>query len=235
MVLVQKTIKKIYLYKEWEWWQPGENTILYMPLNSETTYLDEVWRSTSNNWVVFWEYAWVDCWFFNRNYITITDLAPTKTTTFNWRQYDISWESYPNAMSNWTQSGFAAHFKMGITSNDNVGLECASNSTEVESHPVSGLLWSWHNIVFVNDQNAMTFAVYIDWTLWKSWTTTAPYDLTARQWTRYIWRDCYSWTSQSTNRRTYSYMSNWIIETKARTADEVSNYYDSTKSLYWIS
>ena len=234
MVLVQKTIKKIYLYKEWEWRQPNENTILYMPLNSDTTYLDQVWLITTNNWVVFWTYAWVDCWFFNRNYITISSLPFANTTTFNWRQYDISWEGFPNSLSDWSKTWYSYHFKMWITNNTTVSVEWCNNATQTASNPVSGLLASWHNVVVLFNYTEWYLSVYIDWNLYYSGTSSNMRNPSERQWTRYLWWDCYSWTSQTTDRRTYSYMSNWIIENKIWTTDEILDYYDQTKEIYWL-
>lgn len=50
-------------------WQPSADTILYLPLNSTYQATDQSWkqRTTTNYNVTFGTYQWVDCWEFTTN------------------------------------------------------------------------------------------------------------------------------------------------------------------------
>lgn len=74
----------IYIRQEVEWWQPGADTLLYLPLNSTDTYTDKGGRSvsTTNTGVTFWTYQWVDCGYFDGySHIQVTPFAQTLPLT----------------------------------------------------------------------------------------------------------------------------------------------------------
>ena len=85
---------------------------------------------------------------------------------------------------------------------------------------------SWHLYTIVC--NWWTASIYIDWALRKTWTYTV------QNWYGFI-LNTVAWNS--TQKRDYSSrdkLSELIFENRQWTAQEISNYYNLTKSNYWL-
>jgi hypothetical protein len=85
---------------------------------------------------------------------------------------------------------------------------------------------TWSNIVIT--QSSKTYNIYINWVLVKSGTMSSA-NLT---WTNF--NIGYAYGNNSAVKRFIGWISEFIFENKARTADEISNYYNKTKSNYWL-
>ena len=70
--------------------------------------------------------------------------------------------------------------------------------------------------------------MYMNWTQVSTWSSTITFISTV------LCIGGGSWTS-SVDNFFNGYMSDVIIENKVRTAQEISDYYNATKSNYWIS
>ena len=84
---------------------------------------------------------------------------------------------------------------------------------------------TWYNIVLTID-NSLWCSCYVNWvqagttqTIADSWTSDF-----------YFWNNYKLWDSSYMN----WYLDDIIIESKARTSEEISNYYNNTKSNYWL-
>jgi hypothetical protein len=102
-------------------------------------------------------------------------------------------------------------------------------------------MWSWDLWVNAYDNNPN---VRVLWTTIRNGTTRYVY----KNWVLFFSQNANSiniiqnsWEvmriglHSSTNTQWYqSYMSDFILESKARTAQEISNYYNKTKSNYWL-
>jgi hypothetical protein len=89
-------------------------------------------------------------------------------------------------------------------------------------------LWSYVATPWVRYHVAVTtsggaVAVYVNWTQTNSWSTTINTNWT----TLYLWH-C-TWDNSYCN----WYIADMIIENITRTATEISDYYNVTKSKYW--
>lgn len=82
--------------------------------------------------------------------------------------------------------------------------------------------WTWHHVVITNGSNWLR--IYCDWALKVSSNNVRI--MKSDNWWTFIWYwknwAIYLW-----------YISNVIIETKVRTAQEVLDYYNKTKTKYW--
>lgn len=220
-------------FKKWRdiVWRPWANTLLYCPLNSTDTYTDQSWNNvqTTSSWVSFWTYtsANVDCAYFNNNG-SHKILIPT-----------IAW-SYPNiTMSIWsymTNQAWVTQIFMIEWSNTNLSLQPSSN-WELQSQTYDG---SDHYVTDGSGMNAWHHQVVV----WNNWTSYLYVD------GQFIWSDNTSsiinmlisegamWWHAANNNSIFAYwwyLSNAILESKTRTAQEVSDYFNQTKSLYGIS
>lgn len=212
------------------WWQPWANTILYMPLDSTNTVNDL--SSNSNNWtiswtVTFWTNLWVDCGaFLNSGYITIPYSSSMNTTNItiscwcaiasgygsnNW------WIIAKTALSNW-------HWPYHIANLSNFRFSINRDALSMDE-----AMFNWNNqwVYITCDYNGTTAHVYKNGVLIDSDSYT--YDIS------WDTNPLVLWAYYSSNYKMNWFLSRVIIENKIRTAQEVADYYNQTKSLYGIS
>ena len=227
--------------------EPWANTVLYVPMTEDL--LDHSWnnRTVTNNWVTISNKLWVfnwssyldlgnDSWTYNVNLNTIS-------VWFKWNgggskdnciigksEYYMRWHTY------W-------QYQISIHEEDRHLTAWWMNGTDYNAHPLnfrtsswgSPTLWpvaqanKWYHLVLTRDWN--TKKAYIDWVLVATEDNT---DNTNSNWNNKHLR---IWSFERYNYDSYF---NWnisrvILENKVRTAQEVLDYYNSTKSLYWIS
>ena len=229
------------VYKKKKWWKPWANTIAYWKLESDTN--DYSWnsRNLTNNWITFTT-SWtnINVWYFSWNtYCQIADQVALRwyssMTISLWAKYYGSWWEAvaQDFLAKWldTTDG-AILMRVGVRSD-------IKNRIEVWVVPVNWsngryamwtttfLSWWWHNIVLVLD-NKINY-VYYDWTLLAS-TNNSSYTYSfSNTWALYVWR---AWNGSW--REFKWYVSHIIYEKVARTAQEVSDYYNQTKWNYWL-
>ena len=257
MVLTEKSLKNAYIWSTHvkratirvngvekqvrpSGWQPWANTIAYYPLTSETTVNDMSGNNrnlTNRWWVTFWTHYWISC-----ANITWNSDSPHQNSkylywdvtwfptwawqrTYNFWMYQDNQATSQNAMyiAQWT----AGMNKMVVV------LQWRDFSWNVWltsywywSGVTSPIIWEWHNIIITYSWSK--FSYYVNGEEKINWVHTVDTSSSLVS----IW-----WTSQEAN--TWSSF-NWcfsslILEDKERTAQEVANYYNLTKSNYWIS
>lgn len=231
-------------------WRPWANTIAYYPLNSTTTVHDMSgnWYNLTNwNSTPFEIYYWVNCAKFttsNRNFFECSSLNAVTL----WNIFTVSFRynsNYPSntskaetqykyvnmtKMSNyrWWNFGFR---KNGGSTQYSYGLEILNNWSSYfigrnnTNFPTANI---WHNEIGIYNNGTLSF--FFDGTL--IWTRT---------WTIQSTTDCILeigrcvWSSSTIDSYYQWWMSEIIIENKARTAQEIADYYNQTKGNYWIS
>ena len=221
-------------------WLPNANTVAYYPLTSSSTTSDKSWnsRNMTNSNVSFWTQFWVDCAYISWN-------ADSTHTVSKYLYWNITW------LPIWANP---RTFSFRIY-NDNANN--LSNSNElyvyqwVSDTDKMVFISSW----WVNEKWYLFISKY--WwnnglfgnSVRKSWChNVITYDWSKFEW--YVnWTSRWTWTISINTASNYinifgnanSYwnwfnwwMSELILESKARTADEITNYYNSTKSNYWL-
>lgn len=210
-------------YKQWR--QPWANTLLYLPLNSTDTYTDQSWNNvqTTNNWVTFWTYQWVDCWYFSSAHIQVDPFTYPSDITILCRCYCFSTDSDGKIIDarDWNSNNFITAFE---NSPVNVYM---STSNYIR------ILWDYKNrwvlCAFSSTNNSQYIRILGDnLDLNNTWTDTyssfTPIYIN-------IWNEWDNWAS----RHFYWWMSNLIVENKVWTDQEIEDYFSQTKSLYGIS
>lgn len=212
------TLKNFYK----QWWQPWANTLVYYPFDTDIN--DYSWNNynLTNYWnVSITEVSWVTSanfinsapyWLYNSDTnITIQ----WKYTFLVWMYYVWWWSAYPRVFG-WTDNRFMLYRNGAIEPN-------AANWWWIQSIPNT-----WELIVFVGNLTTWAWDGYKNWTYIKSWTGTT--------WARHgirLW-----WNEGNASNGTdafYWAMSKLIFENRQRTAQEIADYFNQTKSLYWIS
>lgn len=216
-VMKEKELKNAYIG---EYRVPWANTIAYYPLTSSSTVNDQSWNgyNLTNNWASFGTYNGVDCGYFNNAnaYKSWSLFTWNPTFTVSIRAKITTTSAWKNFWWFWTANG-AGCFGLWLDrttlytwwwNNDrNTGYTFDTN---------------WHHVVF--NYSSWSGIVYVDWTAVYNWT-----------WSPNIQND---YTTIGSNAWLFDkrrgYLSEAIFEDKVRTAQEISNYYNSTKSNYWL-
>lgn len=202
----------VYLYTDE--WTPNKNTIAYYPLTSTSTVNDLSWNNrtlTNYNNVAFGTYAWVDC------------------AAFSWNKMILYHSDFP---ARW-YGDYTMWCWMYTTSNNLQYVLSFWNAVatalvmQIKNWHIDPNIWnvslnSWHHIVYTIASN--TLKMYVDGTEVYTWT----YNVNGSK---------SLWIGRQTFTDTYNYMwymSEVIVENKARTATEIANYYNTTKSNYWL-
>ena len=201
-------------------WKPWANTLLYVPFVDDL--LDHSWNSVSLNtgWTITnTTLSWVKCasltnWWLN---------TPTLDTTWNWTQTIwVKWLptwSWDNAIIDKGNSSRAVWTWLKnwsyISSITGVWY---SSSASVDTSNV------WHLLTVVRD--SWTLYIYYDWVQKLTYSISSYESWISNN----FWIYKREWSSTFGN----WYISGWIVENKARTAQEVQDYYNQTKWNYWL-
>lgn len=190
----------------WGWWQPWVNTIAYYPLSANTNDQLNTYNLT-NSWITFGTLWWVTCANFDGS---TTSAIGNFYSYWTWDLTASVW-GYPTSNSQWVWWCIWAS-----------SLVMNSNNWYVDWTSAPTPLNQWTNIVFTITW--WKLKIYSNGTLYldTSFSNNVTWDL-------YIGKD-------NLNRfKLYGWISELIFEDVARTAQEVSDYYNQTKANYWIS
>lgn len=213
--------------------EPWANTVAYYPLTATTTINDKKPTGTKynlTNWgnVAFGTYQWVSCAYFNgtsnsKLYNTSVSFSayPTQTVCFRVYINSTSTSVYQILHHIWTSS---PNGKLWSWFKYDTWLAISSWNSSYESVKSWNITWAWHLITNVTNWNSSI--QYLDGWQYQIFTNS----LTAAQSQLYIGS-----SQSSTSERLTGYESEFIVENRPRTAEEVWNYYNWTKGNYWIS
>lgn len=220
-------------------WQPWANTIAYYKFEWDAN--DYSWNG--HNLTASWNVSYVTNSWASKEVVYLNGSSSSNTTWFV--SADFSQQLTPSTFVMWYKAvnnggsnplmvifvqmykNTNAYARTGVItarSSDNFTIR-AYRDFVFNSWVQPDFWWWWHCVVVtVWEWNAK---LYLDWE-YKNGTTYTTADITET--TRiYIWKNDdtgfgYKW-----------WISDTIIENKSRTAQEVADYYDQTKSNYWIS
>lgn len=221
-------------------WQPWVNTIAYYPLDTTNTVND----LSGNNYSLTWEwtynfgtYWWVDCCYVNVGmlYSAISSVSMSWGITVNVWYNEVGTPNFDN--------GAIAQFNGNDPSWNEYTFTnwiIRSNGRPTGEYWITGYLsnlWiysstaaytvttsTWYNLCYTYTWSTGT--LYINGSLAGSlslvdWTDNKGYIQISRK--------------SNLDRSIKGYLSEAIFENKARTAQEIADYYNNTKANYWIS
>lgn len=221
-------IKEVYYWSKKirpAWWTPWSNTVAYYPLNNVYTNTDQSWHKY--NWTTTWTltYSTNYCQFSAGNYISIPKVSPYWSSPFT----QSIWFNSPD--TSWHQNFFYNQFN---SSTDNSAEWLLIYSGKLQYWAKGSRDWSnvysvnnntWYNVIITYTWSQLKMYVNgsLVWTKSRTISSTTP---------NYFWigrgGEVYS------SVYCVSKLSEFIIENKERTATEVQNYYNLTKSDYWL-
>ena len=204
-------------------YQPTANTTAWYKL--ETDANDYSWNNRNASWanVTYWTSWDLKYAIFNgsSSYLLANNgLSSWNYTVSVWiKANELKTEAI--LLTNWSGNNMQPIY---LGSNGNVTQWYWIWSSSQYSTPNWTVSTStWYNIVSVREWS--TAKIYVNWQLIWSWSVTT--NTYTDQWS--IWAQKYY------NQHWYNwFMSNLIIEDKARTASEIADYYNNTKSNYGL-
>lgn len=215
MVLVQKELYAAYI-GEVTWWKPWVNTVFYFPFHSDI--LDVTWNYTWNSWACS----------FSNNMATVTTELRKNSSRFSSHTtpYTIlAWVKMTTGNENWFMFKTDGSYNpsLAITSRYTGGTAAMAWLWVSLYHSWWYYRWqvwaTWqiHHVAWVGESSGLK--VYIDGVYFN---TISYSTVTGGS----------SWDGMGA--RVWSTFWDVILENVARTATEISDYYNQTKSNYWL-
>ena len=214
-----------------EWWHPWADTIAYYKFDWNLNDSSGNWHNLTNSWTISYStspYA-VNLTTSNYLYFNNSD-AFNHDWTFNTWAYITARNKDNDAsvlMCQWTGS-------------QNSMIFCCINYQwklffwfygNDHTWTITSSLDQWVNVCYTYNYATKTYKAYINWIKDIDGTKTTQY--TVASWNLYAW--ALANDPSALNYRVQWKLSEYIIENKARTAQEIADYYNRTKSLYGIS
>lgn len=223
----------IYMMREWWWWTPWANTVGYRPLDATNRLNDLSWNGYNlldNAGYTFWTYQWVSCvsmsWANNNSHLNNTYVPFWNNRTA------LAWIYCTR-----TQSADQGVVCIGTDYNTQiVGMWVQSGKGYVTDRKTADTAWTtnimnaWHLIALTRTSGSW-IKLYIDWVLEA---TSPSYTRSSGTWLT-IGSKTFSSGASPWTEAYQGYISNVIFENVVWTAQEVLDYYNDTKSNYWIS
>lgn len=214
----------IYIYTDKFIREPWADTVLYVPM--KWSIEEKSWNSTITNYTVTaTTLDWLQCGYFDGN-----SRIETNTPSFTDKEHTLS-VRYKEVTNRWawiidSNPYWIWYWELICYSNNVYCYESYySNSWSINySRKIES------NITDKTNRHHLVFSwwgLYLDWNLVWTWNWSYRWWYTFCIWWHTTWG---SWTRTFVN----WYMSEVIIENKVRTAQEISDYYNQTKSNYWI-
>jgi len=216
----------LYLTVPWGatpwWWQPWADTIVYYPF--DTDWNDYSWNGynfTTTNSTQITTVGWVTCLDMNGSTCSVSSIDVLTTyTDYTWLTWiyvssgSIDWAFGDNGQGWWWSWFRVWQFKQVRWGNP---VNTYSTFSSFSSNQ-----WVLFWIVMDNWE----WSIYQNWVktvlLWSGWlapyNNITPFSFSGKDG---VWA--------------YGYISNFIIEKRAWTYQEIQDYFDQTKSTYWIS
>lgn len=228
MAIVEHELKNAYI-GEYQPYTPWANTLAYFPLKEDV--LDYSWNWKNGSWNPNSFAGWVANYSGNTTTMPVA-LVSSWTITVNVWFYQEAGAADFNKNISFLGQHTTQNFWFCLKSNEyydslyHTSLQQGGWSGYATTYIVAVAsstprIW-WHNVVWMRD--ASKIYLYLDG--------------------QYQWETTYSWLSSNAFYMWYDYwyngwawngkLSQLIFENRIRTATEILNYYNKTKSDYWL-
>lgn len=215
------------------WWQPWANTIAYYPLDATNQLNDMSWNGytlTNNAWYTFGTYWWVSCvsmtWNYDNSYLNSSSVPVWNTrTALAWIYCTRAQAANQWVVCTWTNYSTDIIWMWVWNSKG-----CVSDRYTADTYWTTNIINAWH-LIALTWVSGSWIKLYIDGVL----ETTSP-NYTRSSWTGFtIGSKTYTSGGSPWSEPYKGYISEVIFENKEWSAQEMSDYYNQTKSLYGIS
>lgn len=247
MTLVAKEVKKVMM-RPWGvetkirpvWWEPWANTVAYRPLNSTTTVNDLSWNNytLTQNWWIFTTVDGIDCYSYNWGGYLQLSSAP-KIPSWN-SDRTIHVRVYPRGYSSSYVKYFLYYGYVTTSENTATGIAITTQWRPYTTIGRTGV--TWYSLGFTNIWSLLTMTLsgvniylYQNGVLqWSDWASSR-YPINTPAISSSVPLVFLRRYSTDNNGAVNAALSEVIIEDRTRTAQEIADYYNLTKSKYWAS
>jgi len=204
-----------------QWWKPWANTIAYYKFNNNLN--DSSWNSRNLSLLSGSVSYGVASWWGEYAYFNTSTSASVSMPTVNYGNdnYTVSFYRQPKQIFSWFQCIFDW---VRDTMQDPWYIRVTKSIYVWDDINYTAAVDTWYYITVV--RSWQNISAYINWTYIGSYQAVSWV-----YWTKLFINQIWNSSSYKNN----NYLWEFIIEDKARTADEITAYYNQTKSLYWIS
>jgi len=217
--VTMSVLKNIYIGEYG--WKPWSNTVAYFPFVDDA--LDHSWNWTVlTYWTATKQNLWYSvtqrAWFLNSNVKTVLWWVKISSTTYPYDMFVM-----------WNDNAGAAYYFYHVQSNFNQKFLCFYNSSYNASTASYTMdLNKWYLIGTTIDTENNKVCWYANWQkvfeynwTWYNFGSDINFFHEQRDWWWWYWSNV-------------CYLSECIAESKARTDSEFADYYNQTKSNYWL-
>jgi len=219
-------------------WQPWDNTLLYLPLESDVVDQSwKSWRTFTTSWLSYTTVGWVPSlhiwttWWLKLTapYWLQSDLTkPITVSVLLYRTTTANWFILDMAASNSNRQIFrfvSGQLEVAVYNHN-------SDSTYAKIY-ADFTTNQWNHIVYTITKTASN--LYVNWALISSWQWNPTYPW----WLRPYSHDNTQWIFCDRNVNSYASALNWnarelIMEEVEWTAQQVADYYTMIKGKLWF-
>ena len=222
------TEKQVYPYKYP--YKPTSNTLLYMPLDWDL-YKSGTATSTVTPWsdiewqTILWDLKWIKFKGNANSLIHVSGIPELQSFTINCWVY-LNDRSKPACFTRRFKANSARQC-LQLFMRTSQSYKLAFNFFTYDQYSNSSMnTGTWYNVVATYNYSTRAKNIYLNGS--NNWSTTSSWQIDF--WTA----DIYIWDTGSNTDPMNWIMSNYILEDREWSSSEVSDYYNQTKSLYWL-
>lgn len=212
---------------EWKW-KPWANTLAYYKFDWNLNDSSGNWHNLTNSWTISYStspYA--------VNLTTSSYLYFNNSDTFN---HDRTYNTWAYITSRNPNNSATVLFSQWTWATNSMIFCCIDYQWKLSmwfynddsTWTITSSLNQWVNVCYTYNYATKTYKAYINWVKDIDGTKATQYSIAS--WNLYVW--ALADNPPFPNYRVQWKLSEFILENKARTAEEVSKYYNSTKWNY---
>lgn len=212
-------------------WTPWANTTLYLPLNWDIT---DPYNQVTYNWVWTSSFATWSTGVQAANFTWSNAIALGTSTDFIWNTWECTTLFWFTTTSPSTEQRCSLnlnweYFMINRITGGKLNGHALTTSNEYSVSWTTSIVANTKYLATITRKENWKMCVYLNWNLeWETnirWTfKSLPYQ---------FWQHIGAW--RLGNSEFWRWMiKDFIIENRERTAQEISDYYNQTKSNYWI-
>ena len=220
------------------WYIVNEHTLIYCPLKDNIN--DKSWNHTMTlNTTSYWSVAKDSTWFYHFTWWYISSENYTWPTQWTIsvrvkRETKTTWDTTLQRWLTNTYKNSAPYYNMAFEFNK-------SRYTAVWNWNTTYFRNIWASLLEERELRTMTYSPSEWWKMYRNAVLVDSFssnqNLRQYNWPTFIWWSNYtsSWRPTPWSQYFKWYLSDVIMEDKARTQSEIQDYFNKMKSKYWIS
>ena len=216
------TLKNFYR----QWWKPWANTIAYFPFQTDKNNTISWWPTLSSSWATITTLDWVNCLYFDGTNLQAIDKWFRTTDITSWMCWIYGYSGV--IMEQRSTAWWNSDRILWISNWSFEYLRYQNSSAHITWPSISNN--QWHCIGFTEDSS--WGKIFLDSNPSAVWTNSSIRDFSNL--TTNTWIGCRMDNGNLSSGATW-YLAQLVLMDSSITIDDFLDFYNQTKSLYWIS